>query len=106
MQSSAQDGVQQAGSRRVGTILQVLGAVIDVEFPQEGGLPKIFDALLTTNPMIDDTEGNLTLEVMQHLGDNAVRCVAMDPSEGLVRGQKVTDTGAPISIPVGAKALG
>ncbi|MDC0358358.1 F0F1 ATP synthase subunit beta [Oligoflexia bacterium] len=91
---------------RKGKVAQVLGAVIDVEFPQEAGVPSIFDSLLTTNPYIDDNENNLTLEVMQHLGDNRVRTVAMDSAEGLKRGQEVTDTGAPISIPVGEKTLG
>ncbi len=91
---------------RKGKISQVLGAVIDVEYPQGGGIPKIYDALLTTNPNIDNQENNLVLEVAQHLGDNVVRCIAMDSSEGLVRGQSVVDTGAPISVPVGQKTLG
>lgn len=91
---------------RKGKISQVLGAVIDVEFPKENGLPNIYDALLTTNTNIDDKVNNLTLEVAQHLGDNIVRCIAMDSSEGLTRGQEVVDTGAPISIPVGPKTLG
>ncbi len=91
---------------RKGKIAQVLGAVIDVEFPQEAGLPNIYDALLTTNTTIDDKQNNLVLEVAQHLGDNLVRCIAMDSAEGLVRGQDVVDTGAPISVPVGPKTLG
>lgn len=91
---------------RKGKISQVLGPVVDVEFSQESGVPAIYDALLTTNAAIDDKENNLTLEVAQHLGDNVVRCVAMDSTEGLVRGQSVVDTGAPISIPVGPATLG
>lgn len=91
---------------RKGKISQVLGPVVDVEFSQESGVPAIYDALLTTNPAIDDKENNLTLEVAQHLGDHVVRCVAMDSTEGLVRGQSVVDTGAPISIPVGPATLG
>ncbi|MEY4700597.1 MAG: hypothetical protein RL326_784, partial [Pseudomonadota bacterium] len=91
---------------RKGKIVQVLGAVIDVEFPQGGGIPNIYDAVLTTNPTIDNQPNNLVLEVAQHLGDNVVRCIAMDSSEGLVRGQEVVDTGAPISVPVGQKTLG
>jgi len=91
---------------RKGKIVQVLGAVIDVEFPQGAGIPKIYDALLTTNPTIDNQPNNLVLEVAQHLGDNVVRCIAMDSSEGLVRGQEVIDSGAPISVPVGQKTLG
>ena len=91
---------------RKGKISQVLGAVIDVEFPKEAGIPSIYDALLTSNKNIDNKENNLLLEVAQHLGDNVVRCIAMDSTEGLVRGQEVVDTGAPISIPVGPKTLG
>jgi len=91
---------------RKGQIVQVLGAVIDVKFPREGGIPNIYDALVTTNAAIDGKVNNLTLEVAQHRGDNVVRCIAMDSSDGLVRGQEVIDTGAPISIPVGPKTLG
>lgn len=94
------------GVGRKGKVVQVLGAVLDVEFPQDGGIPKIYDALLTTNAAIDNRPNNLTLEVAQHLGDNLVRCIAMDSTEGLVRGQEVVDTGAPISVPVGQKTLG
>jgi F-type H+-transporting ATPase subunit beta len=91
---------------RKGKIVQVLGAVIDVEFAQGVGLPNIYDALVCTNPTIDSQQNNLVLEVAQHMGDNVVRCIAMDSSEGLVRGQEVVDTGAPISVPVGPKTLG
>jgi F-type H+/Na+-transporting ATPase subunit beta len=91
---------------RKGKIVQVLGAVIDVEFPQGAGIPYIYDAVVTTNPNIDSQQNNLVLEVAQHMGDNVVRCIAMDSSEGLVRGQEVIDTGAPISVPVGPKTLG
>jgi F-type H+/Na+-transporting ATPase subunit beta len=92
--------------RGIGKIAQVLGAVIDVEFSPESGIPKIYNALVTTNPNIDDRKENLFLEVAQHLGDNTVRCIAMDSAEGLTRGQEVYDTGAPISIPVGESTLG
>ena len=79
--------------------MQVIGPVVDVKF--EGHLPEILNALETTNG------GNrLVLEVAQHLGENAVRCIAMDISEGLTRGQAVTDTGAPIRVPVGEGTLG
>jgi len=82
-----------------GHITQVIGAVVDVQF--DGHLPEILNALET------DNQGNrLVLEVAQQLGENTVRCIAMDTSEGLVRGQPVTDTGAPISVPVGAATLG
>ena len=99
-----QNGANNLGRR--GRISQVLGAVIDVEFPREAGVPSIYDALLTTNTAIDDRTNNLVLEVAQHLGDNVVRCIAMDSAEGLTRGQEVVDTGAPISVPVGPKTLG
>src|SRR6267154_1752778 len=87
------------GTNQIGRITQVIGAVVDVQF--EGELPAILNALETTNG------GNrLVLEVAQHLGESTVRTIAMDTSEGLVRGQEVTDTGAPISVPVGDGTLG
>ena len=73
-----------------GKITQVMGAVVDVEFPS-GGLPAILNALTCSNSFINDQEGNLTLEVAQHLGDNVVRAIAMDTTDGLVRGTAVTD---------------
>jgi F-type H+/Na+-transporting ATPase subunit beta len=83
----------------VGRITQVIGAVVDVQF--DGPLPAILNALETQN------QGNrLVLEVAQHLGESTVRTVAMDTAEGLVRGQEVTDTGGPISVPVGDETLG
>ena len=86
-------------AQQVGRITQVIGAVVDVQFDDH--LPAILNALETKNG------GNrLVLEVAQHLGENTVRTVAMDTSEGLVRGQEVTDTGAPISVPVGDGTLG
>jgi F-type H+-transporting ATPase subunit beta len=86
-------------SSKVGRIRQVTGAVVDVQF--EGHLPEILNALETQN------RGNrLVLEVAQHLGENTVRTVAMDSTEGLVRGQEVTDTGAAIAVPVGDETLG
>ncbi len=89
----------------VGRIVQVIGPVVDVEFP-DGNVPEILTALLVTNPAIDDTEDNLTLEVAQHLGDNVVRTIAMDITDGLVRGMKVKNTGKPIMMPVGDAILG
>ncbi len=74
-----------SGTGRKGKIVQILGAVVDVEFPKEGGIPSIYDALVTSNPATDDKENNLTFEVAQHLGDNRLRCIAMDSTEGLVR---------------------
>lgn len=88
-----------------GKITQVTGAVIDVEFPEDH-LPSIFTALKVTNPFIDDEEDNLTLEVAQHLGDNIVRTIAMDSTDGLVRGMAVKNTGKEILMPVGTPTLG
>ncbi len=88
-----------------GKITQVLGAVIDVYFPFEG-LPAIGNALKTTNKTINDKKDNLTLEVAQHLGDNIVRTIALDSTEGLIRGQEVTNTGEELVMPVGVGTLG
>src|SRR5215472_16947039 len=86
-------------ANQIGRVTQVMGAVVDVQF--EGHLPAILNALETKNG------GNrLVLEVAQHLGQSTVRTVAMDISDGLVRGQEVTDTGAPIAVPVGDGTLG
>ena len=84
---------------KVGQITQVIGAVVDVKF--DGHLPQILNSLEA-----DNQGTRLVLEVAQHLGENTVRTIAMDSTEGLVRGQKVTDTGAPIAVPVGAGTLG
>lgn len=94
-----------AADKATGKLSQVLGAVVDVEFP-DGNLPRILNALTLTNPSIDDQEDNLTLEVAQHLGDNTIRAIALDTTDGLVRGAPVKDTGEPISMPVGEKTLG
>src|SRR4029434_9183471 len=88
-----------------GNIVQVIGPVVDVEFPDEKALPKIYNALeieyeVTGHPT------KLTLEVQQHLGENWVRSVAMSGTEGLKRGMNVTDTGGPITVPVGEGVLG
>jgi F-type H+-transporting ATPase subunit beta len=90
---------------QVGKIAQVIGPVVDVEF-SGGELPPIYGALKITNPRIDDTEENLIVEVAQHLGDEVVRCVAMDTSDGLVRGMKATYYGEQITMPVGRETLG
>src|SRR6266446_4900425 len=90
---------------KVGKVTQVIGPVVDVEFPP-GSLPEIFTALTVSNPGISDKSDNLTIEVAQHLGENTVRCIAMDSTDGLVRGQQVKNTGGPISVPVGKEVLG
>jgi F-type H+/Na+-transporting ATPase subunit beta len=89
----------------IGKITQVLGPVVDVEFEQ-GKLPTILTALLITNPAINDEPDNLVVEVAQHLGDNVVRTIAMDVTDGLRRGQDAKDTGNQIVMPVGEAGLG
>ena len=83
-----------------GNIVQIIGAVVDVEFPRES-IPNIYHALVV------DAEGvDTTLEVQQQLGDGVVRTIALGSTDGLTRGLKVNNTGAPISVPVGEKTLG
>ncbi|MDE2488894.1 MAG: F0F1 ATP synthase subunit beta, partial [Alphaproteobacteria bacterium] len=96
---------QPAAAQASGRVVQVIGAVVDVEF--DGHLPSILNALETSNT--DQRTGQpfrLVLEVAQHLGENTVRTIAMDTTEGLTRGQQVLDTGAPITVPVGPATLG
>ena len=88
-----------------GKVIQVTGPVVDAEF-SDSSLPPIFTALYITNPAIDNTPDNLVIEVAQHLGDNVVRCIAMDTTDGLVRGMKVKNTGKPIMMPAGDPILG
>ena len=89
----------------IGTIVQVIGPVVDVAF-EEGQLPNILNAITITNPAINDQPDNLIVEVAQHLGDNVVRCIAMDITDGLVRGMEAKDIGTPIMVPVGQECLG
>ena len=97
--ATASASAQQTPRNITGKLTQVMGAVVDVQF--DGDLPAILNALHTT---VDDKL--LILEVAQHLGESTVRCVAMDSTDGLVRGQTVTDTGEPIMMPVGPETLG
>jgi F-type H+-transporting ATPase subunit beta len=92
-------------AENIGKITQVMGPVVDVEFEQ-GKLPTILTALTITNATINDEPDNLVVEVAQHLGDNVVRTIAMDVTDGLVRGMPVKDTGSPIMMPVGEASLG
>ena len=100
--NNAADKAQAVAGK--GMVQQVIGPVIDVAF--EGKLPAIQTALTITNPAIDDRKDNLVVEVAQHIGENTVRCIAMDGTDGLVRGMEVTDTGNPITMPVGPEVLG
>ena len=93
-----------AGNQNIGRIKQVIGPVVDVEF--DGKLPEVKHALKVSNAAIGNEEWNLVLEVAQHLGENTVRTIAMDSTDGLVRGQPVKDTGDQIQMPVGRETLG
>src|ERR1700676_2730125 len=95
-ENSAETGEAAAGTGRVA---RVTGPVVDVEFPADQ-MPEIYFAL-HVDVTLGDTTKMLTLEVEQHLGDDLVRTVSMEPTDGLVRGAEVTNTGAPISVPVG-----
>ena len=92
-------------AQNIGKVVQVIGPVVDLEFP-EGKLPNIFNAIFISNPTISDEKDNLVVEVAQHLGNNVVRCISMDATDGLVRGMEGKDTGNPIMIPVGKPSLG
>ncbi|MCK4738447.1 MAG: F0F1 ATP synthase subunit beta [Deltaproteobacteria bacterium] len=93
------------GEQANGKITQVIGPVLDIEFPS-GKLPAIYNAIKVTNPAINDEKFNLVVEVAQHIGENTVRCIAMDSTEGLVRGTEAMDTGDGINVPVGKEVLG
>jgi F-type H+-transporting ATPase subunit beta len=103
--SSARPPTTTPPNRPQGKITQVIGPVVDVDFPA-GQLPRILNALYTTNPSISNEKNNLVLEVAQHLGESTVRTIAMDSTDGLVRDMAVVDTGSPIMMPVGASTLG
>src|SRR6476646_5494219 len=94
-----------AAAPGTGKITQVIGPVVDVQFPP-GQLPEIYNALRITNPAIDARKENLVVEVAQHLGESTVRCVSMDSTDGLVRGMDARDTGGGIKVPVGREVLG
>ncbi|MGZ3429087.1 MAG: F0F1 ATP synthase subunit beta, partial [Polyangia bacterium] len=95
------------GASHKGKITQVIGPVVDIEFGA-GDLPEVYTALKIKNPNVDqnDTARDLTVEVAQHLGEHTVRTIAMDSTDGLVRGMEVIDTKAPIMMPVGNEVLG
>jgi F-type H+-transporting ATPase subunit beta len=97
--SQSKPGTKSTAAGSKGRISSVIGAVVDVQF--DDGLPPILNAL-----QVSGRASKLILEVSQHLGDNVVRTIAMDGTEGLTRGQEVVDLGSPITIPVGAETLG
>lgn len=92
-------------NKNIGRITQVIGPVVDAEF-SPGRLPAIYNGIRLTNPSISDKPWNLVAEVAQHIGENTVRCIAMDSTDGLVRGAEVWDTGEGIAVPVGKMVLG
>ena len=101
----AENGKKSSNGSNVGTVEQVTGVVVDVAFPDE--LPEIYSALkIEIKPEESRTEMNLVCEVQQHLGDDRVRAIAMDATDGLQRGDEVLDTGGPITVPVGKETLG
>ena len=91
--------------KNIGKVVQIIGPVLDIEFPP-GHLPSIYNSVRLTNRSISDKEWNLTVEVAQHLGENTVRCIAMDSTEGMTRGLPALDTGGGIIVPVGKATLG
>src|ERR1700760_3101150 len=93
-----------ATETRTGRVVRVTGPVVDVEFPRNQ-VPELYNAL-TVDVSIGELAKTLTLEIAQHLGDNLVRTISMQPTDGLVRGQEVTDLGRPISVPVGDQVKG
>jgi F-type H+-transporting ATPase subunit beta len=95
----------EISENRIGKVVQVMGPVVDVEFT-DGELPPIFRAIRITNPLINDQKWNLVLEVAQQLGGRRIRCIAMDSTDGIKRGEDALDTGEGISIPVGKETLG
>jgi F-type H+-transporting ATPase subunit beta len=92
-------------SEVTGKVVQVIGTVVDVRFPLDS-LPPIYGAIYLTNPTISDKPENLILEVAQHIGDSTVRCIAMETTDGLRRGQEASYKGGPITVPVGKEVLG
>ena len=88
----------------VGRISRIIGPVVDVEFPVDG-MPEQYN-LLTTEVEVEGVKRHLNLEVAQHIGDNMVRAISLQPTDGLVRGTPVQDTGGPITVPVGDNTLG
>src|SRR3990170_1641151 len=100
-----QGGLPKMSQMNIGKITQVIGPVLDIEFPP-GKLPALYNAVKVTNASINSEKWNLVTEVAQHLGENTVRCIAMDVTEGLVRGTEAWDTGTGITVPVGKPVLG
>src|SRR5919205_3856219 len=96
----------ETAKTRVGKVIQVIGPAVDVQF-EEGHLPAIYNAIrIVDNKELGKVPIDVVAEVANHIGENQVRCIAMKPTDGMVRGMKAIDTGAPISVPVGRETLG
>src|SRR5437899_13067375 len=92
--------------QRIGKVIQIIGPAVDVEF-EEGNLPSIYNAVrIVDNGELGKIPIDVVVEVANHIGENQVRCIAMKPTDGMVRGMKAIDSGAPISVPVGEQTLG
>ena len=104
MTATVENPAESVGSTGTGRVVRVIGPVVDVEFSADE-MPEIYNALHVDITLGDETH-ELTLEVEQHIGDDVIRAISLEPTDGLVRGAEVTDTGAPISVPVGAGLLG
>ncbi|MDT5038900.1 MAG: F-type H+/Na+-transporting ATPase subunit beta, partial [Micromonosporaceae bacterium] len=99
MTAPTKDTADKAGETATGRVVRVIGPVVDVEFPRDA-MPELFNAL-HVDLVLGEDKMMLTLEVAQHIGDNTVRAISMQPTDGLVRGAEVTDTGDAITVPVG-----
>ena len=104
MTATVEDTQTQSGTGSTGRIARVIGPVVDIEFPADS-MPEMYNLLETQLTVLDETK-TLSLEVAQHIGDGMVRAISLQPTDGLVRGALVTDTGGPISVPVGDATLG
>ena len=104
MTATVTEETKAATSGGIGRISRIIGPVVDVEFPADA-MPEQYN-LLTTEVELAGEKKSLNLEVAQHIGDNMVRAISLQPTDGLVRGTQVQDTGGPISVPVGDQTLG
>src|SRR5256886_3198776 len=104
MTATVEEGTSTQSGGGIGRVVRVIGPVVDVEFAPDN-MPELYNALHVDRTLGDDTR-TLTLEVAQHIGDNMVRAISMQPTDGVVRGSEVVDTGSAISVPVGDATLG
>src|SRR5690242_20231324 len=103
MTATVEDTQTQSGQGSTGRIARVIGPVVDIEFPVDS-MPEMYNLLETELTILDETK-TLSLEVAQHIGDGMVRAISLQPTDGLVRGAQVVDTGGPITVPGGGATL-